>query len=105
MNLSVAATAMVQTGPNCVAPKNVACLDRLVNMGLMGQIDIDTLMTLPELCTLGFMNNGFNGSMPNIEKLSSLRVLYLSYNHFYGEIPKDAFSAVKALQRVYLQRN
>ncbi|GLU01108.1 hypothetical protein SLE2022_184330 [Rubroshorea leprosula] len=92
------------TGLCCTQKGSVLGL-RPENMGLMGQIDIDQLMNLPDLRTLSFMNNSFKGSMPNLKMLSSLRVLYLSYNQFSCEIPGDAFSGRKASQRVYLQRN
>ncbi|OMO61930.1 hypothetical protein CCACVL1_23150 [Corchorus capsularis] len=78
---------------------------KLENMGLMGVIDIDTLTGLPLLRTLSFMNNSFDGPLPDVNKLTSLKALYLSYNFFSGEIREDGFANMNALQKVYLARN
>ncbi|KAK6237176.1 hypothetical protein SCA6_012513 [Theobroma cacao] len=78
---------------------------RLESMGLMGVIDIDTLTELPLLRTLSFMNNSFDGQLPDVNKLTSLRALYLSYNRFSGEIRENGFAAMNSLQKVYLARN
>ncbi|XWS08374.1 hypothetical protein CRYUN_Cryun41cG0074200 [Craigia yunnanensis] len=78
---------------------------KLESMGLMGVIDIDTLTGLPLLRTLSFMNNSFGGPLPDVNKLISLKALYLSYNLFSGEIREDGFAGMNALQKVYLARN
>ncbi|KAJ6295199.1 hypothetical protein OIU78_023251 [Salix suchowensis] len=73
-------------------------IDKLLleDMGLNGTIDMDILMQLPKLRTLSFMNNSFEGPMPEVKKLASLRNLYLSNNsnNFKGQIPTslDDFS-------------
>lgn len=78
---------------------------QLENMGLMGTIDVDSLVSLRYLRTLSFMNNTFTGTMPTIKKLSALRSVYLSYNHFSGEIPDDAFAGMSLLKKVFLTNN
>ncbi|XVF41211.1 hypothetical protein PTKIN_Ptkin01aG0262300 [Pterospermum kingtungense] len=78
---------------------------KLENMGLMGVIDIDTLTKLPLLRTLSFMNNSFAGPLPEVNKLTSLRALYLSYNGFSGEIREDGFASMNSLQKVFLAWN
>ncbi|KAG7972944.1 hypothetical protein I3843_07G205900 [Carya illinoinensis] len=51
------------------------------------------------------MSNSFEGPMPNMAKLGSLKTLYLSHNRFSGEIKDDAFDGMKSLKKVYLARN
>uniref|UniRef100_A0A6N2KC32 non-specific serine/threonine protein kinase n=1 Tax=Salix viminalis TaxID=40686 RepID=A0A6N2KC32_SALVM len=82
-------------------------IDKLLleNMGLNGTIDMDILMQLPKLRTLSFMNNSFEGPMPEVKKLASLRNLYLSNNSFSGKIDKDAFDGMNSLKEVYLAHN
>jgi Leucine-rich repeat (LRR) protein len=86
---------------------NDSTIDKLLleNMGLKGTIDIDILMQLPTLRTLSFINNSFEGPMPEVKKLSSLRNLYLSNNNFSGKIDKDAFDGMSSLKEVYLAHN
>ncbi|KAJ6288031.1 hypothetical protein OIU76_008566, partial [Salix suchowensis] len=74
-------------------------------MGLNGTIDMDILMQLPKLRTLSFMNNSFEGPMPEVKKLASLRNLYLSNNSFSGKIDEDAFDGMSSLKEVYLAHN
>ncbi|KAG6415887.1 hypothetical protein SASPL_123306 [Salvia splendens] len=78
---------------------------QLENMGLQGQIDVDSLAELSYLRTLSFINNNFQGSMPNWRKLRTLMSLYLSDNHFSGQIPNDAFEGMESLKKVYLSDN
>ena len=78
---------------------------QLENMGLMGNIDIDALVSLKSLRTVSFMNNTFAGSMPSFNKLTALRSVFLSFNHFTGEIPDDAFVGMKSLKKVLLANN
>ncbi|KAJ6434697.1 hypothetical protein OIU84_000018 [Salix udensis] len=82
-------------------------IDKLLleNMGLNGTIDMDILMQLPKLRTLSFMNNSFEGPMPEVKKLASLRNLYLSNNSFSGKIDEDAFDGMSSLKEVYLAHN
>ncbi|KAK9267851.1 hypothetical protein L1049_010287 [Liquidambar formosana] len=78
---------------------------QLENISLAGQIDMDSLAELPNLRTISFMNNSFEGAIPEINKLGALKSLYLSYNRFGGDIPDDAFKGMKALKKVYLAKN
>ncbi|KAA8528208.1 hypothetical protein F0562_035541 [Nyssa sinensis] len=79
---------------------------QLENMGLKGIIDIGTLSELSSLRTVSFMNNHFEGPIPEIKKLGgALRGLFLSNNQFNGEIPDDAFDGMKSLTKVYLANN
>ncbi|KAG6418399.1 hypothetical protein SASPL_120603 [Salvia splendens] len=78
---------------------------QLDNMGLQGQIDVDSLAELSYLRTLSFINNNFQGSMPNWRKLGTLMSLYLSDNHFSGQIANDAFEGMESLKKVYLSYN
>ncbi|XVE86051.1 hypothetical protein DITRI_Ditri18aG0005300 [Diplodiscus trichospermus] len=78
---------------------------KLENMGLMGVIDVDTLTGLQLLRTLSFMNNSFGGPLPEVNKLASLKALYLSYNLFSGEMREDSFAGMNSLQKVYMARN
>ncbi|KAJ7958634.1 putative Receptor protein kinase [Quillaja saponaria] len=78
---------------------------RLENIGLMGVIDIDTLMELSKFRSLSVMNNSFDGPMPNVNKLVGLKALFLSANKFSGEIRDDAFNGMKYLKKVYLAEN
>lgn len=79
---------------------------RLENMGLKGEVDVNPLVSLTHLRTLSFMNNTLVGPWPPvISKLGSLRSVYLSYNHFSGEIPDDAFTGMKFLKKVFLTNN
>jgi len=78
---------------------------QLENEGLTGTIDVDSLVSLRHLRTLSFMNNTLAGPMPNIKKLSALKSVYLSYNHFSGEIPDDAFEGMSYLKKVFLSNN
>ncbi|XP_038897370.1 pollen receptor-like kinase 2 [Benincasa hispida] len=78
---------------------------RLENMSLSGVIDIDTLVNLPSLRSLSFMNNSFHGSMPPVKKLGALRALYLAYNKLSGTIPDDAFQDMRSLKTVRLEEN
>lgn len=78
---------------------------QLENKGLEGEIDVDSLMGLPSLRTLSFMNNSFDGLMPEIKKLVALKSVFLSYNSFSGEIPDDAFEGMSYLKKLHLAGN
>lgn len=78
---------------------------RLENMGLGGRIDVDTLLGLPSLVSFSVMSNTFEGPMPEFKRIVKLRALFLSNNHFSGEIPDDAFEGMRNLKRVFLAGN
>ncbi|GMI97518.1 pollen receptor like kinase 1 [Hibiscus trionum] len=78
---------------------------KLENMGLSGTIDANTLVALSSLRTLNFMNNNFNGSIPEFNKLTGLRTIFLSYNRFSGDIPGNAFKGMVRLNKLYLSKN
>ncbi|OVA19297.1 Protein kinase domain [Macleaya cordata] len=78
---------------------------QLENMGLMGLIDVDSLMGLPYLRTISLTNNSFDGPLPNIKKLGALKSVFLSKNRFSGEIPNDTFTGMGSLKKLYLNKN
>ncbi|GER45075.1 leucine-rich repeat protein kinase family protein [Striga asiatica] len=78
---------------------------QLENMNLKGQIDVNALTPLRYLRTLSFMNNSFEGVMPDWKKLGALKSLYLSNNHFSGEVPDDAFKGMTSLKKIYMANN
>ncbi|KAK4269603.1 hypothetical protein QN277_022740 [Acacia crassicarpa] len=78
---------------------------RLENMGLMGNIDVEALASMPRLRSISLMNNSFAGPLPEIQRMKNLKSLYLSYNHFSGSIPNEAFVDMNMLKKVYLANN
>ncbi|XP_065849559.1 probable LRR receptor-like serine/threonine-protein kinase At4g31250 [Euphorbia lathyris] len=93
------------TGVHCTDDDAVDKLT-LENIGLSGKIDTDSLAKLTKLKALSFMNNSFEGEFPSgINKLISLRSLYLAYNKFSGAIPDNAFFGMGALSQIYLGYN
>ncbi|KAJ9537185.1 hypothetical protein OSB04_029918 [Centaurea solstitialis] len=78
---------------------------QLENMGLSGTIDVDTLAEVASIRTLSFMNNSFEGPMPDLRKIGPLRGIFLSYNKFSGDISGDAFSGLSGLRKVELANN
>ncbi|XWS28177.1 hypothetical protein CRYUN_Cryun25bG0043300 [Craigia yunnanensis] len=78
---------------------------QLENMGLSGTIDVNTLTGLSNLRTLSFMNNNFNGSIPELNKLSALKSFFLSKNGFSGDIPGNAFAGMIWLKKLHLSQN
>ncbi|PWA48853.1 Leucine-rich repeat-containing N-terminal, type 2 [Artemisia annua] len=95
----------IWTGILCDKNGNVFGL-QLENMGLSGTIDVDTLAEVTSIRTLSFMNNSFEGSMPNLAKFGPLRGLFLSNNRFSGDIGADAFKLFSSsLKKVELANN
>lgn len=78
---------------------------KLENMGLKGVIDVDSLRELPYLRTVSFMNNNFDGTWPEINKLIGLKSIYLSNNKFSGEIPPQTFEGLQWLKKIHLSNN
>ncbi|CAA7046102.1 unnamed protein product [Microthlaspi erraticum] len=78
---------------------------QLEGMGLTGKLDLEPLAPIKNLRTLSFMNNHFNGPMPSVKNLGSLKSLYLSNNRFTGEIPADAFDGMHHLKKLILANN
>ncbi|KAL2316507.1 hypothetical protein Fmac_030383 [Flemingia macrophylla] len=78
---------------------------RLENMGLTGDIDMNSLASITALRWISLMNNTFVGPLPNVRMLPNLKALYLSYNHFSGQIPDDIFTSLHRLRKLYLANN
>lgn len=78
---------------------------QLEKMGLNGDINVDILKDLPDLRTISFMKNNFDGPMPDLRKLSALKTVYLSDNKFSGAIPPDWFGGMSSLKKVHLANN
>ncbi|XVF69840.1 hypothetical protein PTKIN_Ptkin11bG0113100 [Pterospermum kingtungense] len=78
---------------------------QLENMGLSGTIDVNALTGLANLRTLSFMNNNFNGPIPELNKLVAMKSIYLSKNKFSGNIPENAFSGMIWLKKLHLSQN
>ncbi|XP_057447335.1 pollen receptor-like kinase 1 [Lotus japonicus] len=78
---------------------------QLENMRLKGTIDLDSLNDLPYLRTISFMDNDFDNTWPELNKIVGLKSLYLSNNKFAGEVPDDAFEGMQWLKKVYLSNN
>ncbi|KAM7254391.1 hypothetical protein ACFE04_003771 [Oxalis oulophora] len=78
---------------------------RLGGMGLSGTIDIDALLELRGLRTIGMTNNNFSGTLPLFNRIVALRAIYLSGNQFYGEIPSDYFSKMVSLKKIWFSNN
>lgn len=78
---------------------------RLENIGLTGNIDVGSLGSMSALRMISLMNNTFVGPLPNLKMLPNLKALYLSYNHFSGHIPDDAFVGLQKLRKLYLANN
>ncbi|KAL5543411.1 hypothetical protein UlMin_007195 [Ulmus minor] len=78
---------------------------KIENMGLKGFIDVDSLKNLPNLRTLSFMKNNFEGPFPDLGQLGALKSVYLSNNKFSGEIPSDVFLRMLSLKKLFLAHN
>ncbi|KAK7247634.1 hypothetical protein RIF29_42521 [Crotalaria pallida] len=78
---------------------------KLENMRLKGVIDVDSLKALPYLRTISLMNNDFESTWPELNKLAGLKNIYLSNNKFYGEIPDQTFEGMQWLKKIHLSNN
>ncbi|KAL2457351.1 Pollen receptor-like kinase 3 [Forsythia ovata] len=77
----------------------------LGNLGLSGKIDVDALVNIPAIRSLGFMSNSFSGPIPEFRRMGALKGLYLSGNQFSGQIPSDYFTNMSGLKKVWLSGN
>lgn len=81
----------------------------LMNLGLSnnagGGIHVNALTKLDSLRMLSLENNSLSGPMPEFNRLSSLKSLFLSENQFSGEIPQDFFNIMRSLKKLELGRN
>lgn len=84
---------------------NIISSLHLGDLGLSGQIDIDSLLQIPTLRTISFVNNSFSGPIPQFNKLGALKALYLSENQFSGPIPPEFFSHLASLKKAWLNNN
>lgn len=78
---------------------------QLEGMGLQGVIDVEALAKLKDLRSVSFMNNNFEGSLPDWKRLGALKTIFMSNNKFSGDIPEDAFSGMLSLKKLYLANN
>ncbi|KAL8139199.1 hypothetical protein V2J09_005200 [Rumex salicifolius] len=78
---------------------------KLQNMGLSGTLDLDALVKLGNLRILSVFNNKFQGPLPDLKRLTTLRLVYFSNNSFSGNISDDAFLGMHGLRRLFLSNN
>lgn len=78
---------------------------QLEGMNLSGKLDLDILAKLPTLRVLSFADNNFEGSMPALNMVTSLRAAFFSRNKLFGEIPTDAFVGMGNIKRIHLDNN
>ncbi|KAL1569895.1 non-specific serine/threonine protein kinase [Salvia divinorum] len=78
---------------------------QLEKMNLKGYIDVDALSPLPFMRAVSFMGNAFEGPMPDWKKVGAIKALYLSDNHFSGDIAADAFKGMYSLKKIHLANN
>ncbi|KAK4413739.1 Pollen receptor-like kinase [Sesamum alatum] len=97
--------AKVKPWVGVICDKTVVSALRLGHLGLSGKIDVDALLSLPGLRSLGFMSNAFSGPIPEFHRMGTLKALFLSKNQFSGEIPSDYFTQLMGLRKVWLSGN
>ncbi|XP_047326294.1 pollen receptor-like kinase 2 [Impatiens glandulifera] len=78
---------------------------RLEGMKLSGAIDVDSLKNIPTLRSLSLMDNNFEGKLPNLGCLGTMKTIYLSNNKFSGEIDSVTFERMRSLKKLYLGNN
>ncbi|KAL3538626.1 hypothetical protein ACH5RR_001992 [Cinchona calisaya] len=77
---------------------------KLENMGLIGEIKIDSLFNLTELSFLSLKGNTISGQMLDFSNNQKLTEINLSYNKFDGSIPLSLLS-LNSLVSLQLQNN
>ncbi|GLT56042.1 hypothetical protein SLA2020_291150 [Shorea laevis] len=91
--------------------KGVVCYNgvprgvRLEGMGLSGKINVNALGDIKSLRFISLINNSFSGTIPEFNRLGSLRAIFLSGNKFSGQIVSDYFAKMEALRKVWLSEN
>ncbi|XP_068659987.1 pollen receptor-like kinase 3 [Aristolochia californica] len=88
-----------------VCNRGVVTALHLGHMNLSGEVDVDALMHLPGLRSVSLFNNSLDGTMPEFNRLGALKSLFLTANHFSGEIPDDFFAKMESLKKVWLAHN
>ncbi|KAL8470199.1 hypothetical protein ACS0TY_032892 [Phlomoides rotata] len=78
---------------------------QLEGMGLHGVIDVEALAKLKDLRSVSFINNDFDGALPDWKRLGALKTIFMSNNKFSGEIREDAFSRMLSLKKLHLANN
>ncbi|KAE8710894.1 hypothetical protein F3Y22_tig00110318pilonHSYRG00009 [Hibiscus syriacus] len=78
---------------------------QLDSMGLSGVVNVESLHELQDLRLPNLMKNNFEGRIPEIKKMNRLQTLFLSNNHFSGEIPDNKFGEMTWLRKVFLANN
>lgn len=78
---------------------------QLNGLNLSGKIDIDALVQIPGLRTLGIQFNAFSGPIPEFNRLGALKAIYLTGNGFSGEMSGDYFGKMDSLKKVWLSSN
>lgn len=87
--------------------KSVSAL-LLMNLGLSGDgadMDVEALGNLKYLRVVSLEKNSISGSIPQFNRLTSVKSLFLSSNRFSGEITQDFFTSMESLKKLHLQSN
>lgn len=74
-------------------------------LNISGMIDVNSLSHLPLLRSISIVGNTFPGDIPDLNKLKSLKSLYLSHNFFNGTIPVFMFENLTHLKKLWLSDN
>ncbi|CAA0836853.1 Pollen receptor-like kinase 3 [Striga hermonthica] len=69
------------------------------------EIDVDSLANLKDLRYVSLENNTIAGPIPALNRLGSLKSLFLSGNGLSGEIPADYFLKMGSLKKLQLANN
>ncbi|KAG5605733.1 hypothetical protein H5410_027225 [Solanum commersonii] len=85
--------------------KNVIQALFLGGVGLLGNLDVDVLISLQGLRVVNLANNSFSGTIPDFFRLGALKSLFIDGNQFSGDIPGDFFSKMGSLRKIWFSRN